>query len=88
MMVVAGSFDLQIHLRKWGLHSLEWRSLSIYKEIISSKELGSTEVFVAGKSNLYFLPVFSIATTDERTTSGPKFGVSSRRGNCSVRGMM
>lgn len=84
-MVAAGSFDLQIHLREWGLHSLESRSLIIYKEVINSKELGSSEVFVTGQSNMYFLPVFSIATIDERTTSAPKFGISSRRGNCSVR---
>lgn len=37
---------------------------------------------------MYFLPVFSIATRDERMTSGPKFGVSSRRGNGSVGDMM
>lgn len=69
------------------MHSLESRSLSIYKEVINSKELGSSEVWVAGQSNMYFLPVFSIARIDGRTTSGPKFGVSSRRGNGSVRDM-
>lgn len=75
-------------LREWGLHSLELRSLSIYKEVINSKELGSSDVWVAGQSNMYFLPAFSIATIYGRTTSGPKFGVSFRRGNGSVRDKM
>lgn len=87
-MVGAGSLDLQIQPEGMGLAQ---PGVKIPQHLQGGYQQQGARLLrgvVAGQSNMYFLPVFSIATIDGRTTSGPKFGVSSRRGNGSVRDMM
>lgn len=65
-MVAAGSPDLQIQPEGMGLARPGVLIPQHPQGGYQQPQLGSSEGYVAGQSNMYFLPVFSIATIDER----------------------